>query len=33
MYVSMWLLSSGTPEEGIGFLLQMVLSYHVVAGN
>jgi hypothetical protein len=27
------LLSSDTPEEGIDFLLQMVVSHHVVAWN
>jgi hypothetical protein len=33
MYVSTLLLSSDTPEEGIGSPLQMVVSHHVVAGN
>jgi hypothetical protein len=33
MYVSTLSLSSDTPEEGIGFPLQMVVSHHVVAGN
>jgi hypothetical protein len=33
MYVSTLLLSSDTPEEAIGFPLQMVVSLHVVAGN
>jgi hypothetical protein len=33
MYVGALLLSSDTPEECIGSLLQMAVSHHVVAGN
>jgi hypothetical protein len=33
MSMSPLLLSSDTPEEGIDFLLQMVVSHHVVAWN
>ena len=33
IYVGTLLLSSDTPEEGVGSPLQMVVSYHVVAGN
>jgi hypothetical protein len=33
MNVSTPLLSSDTPEEGIGSPLQMVVSHHEVAGN
>jgi len=33
MYVSTLWLSSDTPKEGTGSLLQMVVSHHVVAGN
>jgi hypothetical protein len=33
MYVSTLLLSSDTPEEEHQIPLQMVVSYHVVAGN
>jgi hypothetical protein len=33
MYVSILLLSSDTPEAGMGIPLQMVVSHHVAAGN
>jgi hypothetical protein len=34
MYVSTLVVSSDTPEEGIGSsYIQMVVSHHVVAGN
>jgi hypothetical protein len=33
IYVSTLLQASDTPEEAIGFPLQMVVSHHVVAGN
>jgi hypothetical protein len=33
LYVGTLLLSSDTPQEGIGCPLQMVVSHHVVAGN
>jgi hypothetical protein len=32
LYVQTLYLSSDTPEEGIRFLLQMVVSHHVIAG-
>jgi hypothetical protein len=32
-YVNILSLSSDTPEEAIGSLLQMVVSHHVIAGN